>query len=454
MKKFTLTPKQSAAWTLLTNTPKVREILVGGAAGGGKSFFGCLWILKSARKYASTRWVIARKEWTTLATTTLATMLELLPTTGMVKGRDYRTTGGGGSFKITLANGSVILFMHMKHQPSDPNYSRLGGLEITGAFVDEADEVTAKAWEILGSRIRYKITENGLTPKLLGSCNPNKNWIKERFYDQVVANTMPDNRAFVPILLSDNPHADATYPETLSHLNEVDRGRLLNGDWEYATDSLSLFPGAFVEQCWDMRMRNYYAAQDGARRYITADVARQGVDKTVIVAWQGMLAVEARVLLKSTHDDNTTAILGLARKYGVERDQRIIVDADGVGIDEVTSLIKAGYQPFAFHGGSPALHGQKYKNLKSQCYVHLSQQPFGIAPEVYNMLVGGKSVKELISSELGVVKQLVGESRVAVNGKDAQKQLLGRSPDFADCLMQRALPLINPKTTTVSIASF
>jgi hypothetical protein len=45
----------------------------------------------------------------------------------------------------------------------------------------------------------------------------------------------------MPALLSENPHIDAeTYMEALSHLSEIERARLVRGDWS-AKDAGTLF---------------------------------------------------------------------------------------------------------------------------------------------------------------------------------------------------------------------
>jgi hypothetical protein len=61
--------------------------------------------------------------------------------------------------------------------PSDRNFDSLGSLEITFACVDECNMVVEKGVQVLASRIRYKLDEYELTPKILMTCNPAKNWV-------------------------------------------------------------------------------------------------------------------------------------------------------------------------------------------------------------------------------------------------------------------------------------
>jgi len=48
------------------------------------------------------------------------------------------------SSEINFSNGSQIVLKDLFSYPSDPNFDELGSLEITDAFIDEANQVSAK----------------------------------------------------------------------------------------------------------------------------------------------------------------------------------------------------------------------------------------------------------------------------------------------------------------------
>ena len=147
--EFQPTEKQALAFLLLTH-PKfnhLTEIGYGGAAGGGKSFLGCFWILKQALDYPGTAWVIGRKELTNLKKTTLLSFFRVIDVIG-IKANDILEMNSQTNI-INFKNGSKIFLMDMAYQPSDPLYTRFGGLELTGAFVDESNENELQAIEIL-----------------------------------------------------------------------------------------------------------------------------------------------------------------------------------------------------------------------------------------------------------------------------------------------------------------
>ena len=65
------------------------EILYGGAAGGGKSWLGCLWLLASAIEYPGSRWLMGRSRLKTLKETTLNSFFDATKAEGLKVGRDY-----------------------------------------------------------------------------------------------------------------------------------------------------------------------------------------------------------------------------------------------------------------------------------------------------------------------------------------------------------------------------
>ena len=101
--------------------------------------------------------MVGRKQWTDLRETTLNTILKVMAAHEWKEGVHYRINMQ--EKKITLFNGSKILFMALRLEPSDMDYNRLGSYEITYAFVDEAQEVPRKAIDVLKTRMSEKVQE-------------------------------------------------------------------------------------------------------------------------------------------------------------------------------------------------------------------------------------------------------------------------------------------------------
>ena len=68
-----LTIKQAEAMKYLTDGTTT-QLMYGGAAGGGKSYLGCEWLLWNCLAYEGTRWFVARHELAQIRESTIITM--------------------------------------------------------------------------------------------------------------------------------------------------------------------------------------------------------------------------------------------------------------------------------------------------------------------------------------------------------------------------------------------
>lgn len=425
-----LSYKQSLAMEALED-PLISQLLYGGAAGGGKSFLGCYWVIKNCLKYKETRWVIARHQIEKLKKTTLRSFFAVCKMMKLESEVHYRYNVNAKS--ITWYNGSEIFLYDLAHQPSDPDYNFLGSLEITGAFVDECNEITAKAWEVLSTRIRYKLKEYGLKPKLLGTCNPSKNWVYTDFYAKERKGTIEDYKKFIPALVTDNGDIPEEYVVQLSRVTDIPtRERLLNGNWDYDSDPSELMSRQDID--------TMFTDSDKKRKglkYMTIDVARKGKDSTVICLWNGLWCYRVIVLKKKGINELLEEVekLRLSHSIGL---RNIIADEDGVGGGLVDMLGCVGF----INNAKPlpssitkSRAGVNYFNLKSQCYWELAN--FVKEGKIYVNI--DPSNREILIEELAWVKRenMDKEGKLKVIGKDVVKAAIGRSPDFSDAIMMR-----------------
>ena len=222
--EFDLTPKQSLAFIKLKDKTS-KEIGYGGGAGGGKSILGCIWILEQAINYPKTAWLIGRKELTNLKKTTLLSFFQVLDILNIAPDSIFKLNSQTNI--LNFHNGSKVFLMDMSKQPSDPLYTRFGGLELTGAFVDESNENEVMAIEILKTRLgRCMNKEYNLIPKILETFNPSKNHVYMRYYKPFKDNKLPDYRVFITALATDNPYLDHNYIEQLQNADKITKERL------------------------------------------------------------------------------------------------------------------------------------------------------------------------------------------------------------------------------------
>lgn len=425
-----LTLKQTKALDLLEDHSNgITEVLFGGGAGGGKSQLGTYWLAKSALKYPGTRWLMARKDITTLKETTLVSFFDVAKRQGVTSQYAYRENLN----EIRFTNGSVILLKELKYKPGDRDYDSLGSLEITGGFIDEIPQIRQKAWQVAKSRIRYKLDEFGLSPKLLGSCNPSKDWVYPYFYKKSKEGKLEPYKAFVQSLLTDNPHISKHYLDNLLTLDAASRQRLLLGNWEYDEDPTALMPYDAIASV----LTNQHIVP-GPARYITGDIARLGKDKTVLMVWYGWRCMACVELSKSLTNETAMAIRRLCQQHQVPM-SNVVVDEDGVGGGVRDQL--PGCKGFVNNSRALKQKGetQNYRNLKTQCYYRLAEQRVNkkavcFAPDVLN-----SDQAEMLIEELGQVKSKDADKEgvIDIQPKDEVKLALGRSPDYADAMMMR-----------------
>jgi len=411
-----------------------QEILFGGGAGGGKSILGAYWLLKNSFKYPGTRWLMGRSELKTLKETTLNSFFEVARLQGLQATKHYHYNEHKG--QISFPNESIIMLKDLFAYPADPNFDSLGSLEISGAFIDECNQITEKAKNVVKSRIRYRLDENGIIPKMLMTCNPAKNWTYVKFYKKWKDGELEPNKQFIQALVSDNPDISRHYRENLIGLDEVSKQRLLYGNWEYDDDRSALINYDSIVDCFTNT--HVESGQD----FITVDVARFGNDTTVIGHWKGF-----RVRLSQFKGLSITETAGKVREIMAANNipvSRVIADEDGVGGGLVDILKCKGFvnnsmplpNPLKPKGEDGKEKKENYVNLKSQCYFRLAERIN--AAELY-IECSDVTMQEQITQELEQVKQhnMDKDGKRAVVPKDKVKELIGRSPDFSDTLMMR-----------------
>jgi hypothetical protein len=408
--------KQKEALSYLAIDNECRQLLYGGSAGSGKSFLGCDWQIKRRLKYPGTRGLIGRAELKKLRLSTLATFFELCTKYNLIAGKHF--TYNGQDHVINWYNGSQIILMDLADMPSDPDFGRFGSLEITDYFVDEASEVSEKCVNILNSRVRFKLINDN--PKGLLTCNPHKGWLYREFFDAQRNNSIRKDRRFIQALPTDNPHISPVYIESLQMLPDIDRKRLLEGDWDYDETKDRLYE-------YDDLLRCFRPSTTLGDKFITADIARMGDDRTVIAVWNNLHAEKFVVLKHKPINEVVDTINELIKNHSV-RLSNVLVDEDGIGGGAKDYLHCKG-----FLNGSKAVR-DNYMNLKSDCYFKLGELISS------NAITFESTHKDTIVKELEMIRRekIDSDGKLRVTNKEDLKKRHGISPDFADAIMMRA----------------
>lgn len=387
------------------------------------SYLGCAWLINNCFAYPGTRWLMGRSKLSDLKKTTLKTFFDVLTEWGIKPELyNYNQQENIISFPST---GSEIMLKDLFQYPSDFNFDSLGSLELTGAFIDEVNMISEKAKNIVASRIRYKLEQNNLSPKLLMTCNPSKGFIYDQYYRPSQSGTLPKHRKFVQSLVTDNEFISPHYKEQLSRLDEISKRRLLYGEWEYE-NNLALFNYDSI-----LGMFNTEIEPEG-ESYLSIDVARLGKDKTVILIWKGQTVTHIETIDKSTIDQLLTRVTQLRQLHNIST-KNTIVDSDGVGgglADFIPGCV-------SFVNNSRALNGENFSNMKSQVYYKLAEiVNSGLVH--FNCEID-TDVKEKIIQELEMVSahNVDRDGKLQITPKPDIKSQIGRSPDYSDALAMK-----------------
>jgi hypothetical protein len=211
----------------------------------------------------------------------------------------------------------------------------------------------------------------------------------------------------------------------------VAKARLRFGEWEYSDDPNALIEYDAIQDLFT----NEFIAQEG-KKFITVDVARYGIDKTVIRVWHGYRVIRRERKSGLSTAETAALIRSLSVRFGVPVSQ-IVVDEDGVGggvIDQLPRGVKG------FIAGSAPIRPkptEAYENLKAQCAYHLAD------------LVNNRKIFEgpctteernALTADLEQIKEKNADKdgKRGLISKDKVKAILGRSPDDGDTYIMRA----------------
>jgi len=419
---FTPTQKQDKVFEAF-NDADTLELLFGGGIGAAKTYLMASLITIKCLEYPRIRVGLCRNELTTLKKTTVVTLLsEVFPNFGLTQDHyKYNQIEG----KITFFNGSEIILQELRYLPGDPDYTRLGGLLLTFAVIDEAGETEIKGKQVLQSRLgRWLNKDYKIKPMLLLTCNPSRNFLYDDFYVADKEKRLPKWRKFIKATALDNPYLSEDYLTNLRLTlspNEVER--LLHGKWEVEDNPNNLLSLDDIKEMYELST----FVETNKTRYISADIAFKN-DGCVLFVWEGNTVID---IIKLDKDDNVLdTIKSTAMKYNVQT-RNITYDSDGVG-QYINQYLKSAKG--IINNGTP-YKGENYKNLKTQLYFKL-----GELIRAGKIKISTDKYKKELENELMVIRRkekLNTDSKMEINSKQEMKQILGHSPDFADAMAYR-----------------
>lgn len=171
-----------------------------------------------------------------------------------------------------------------------------------------------------------------------------------------------------------------------------------------------------------------------SQKRLGIDVARGGMDSTVIFPRQGLAAFKYATMRNATGPQVAARVLQAKAKWGSELE--FVDDTGGFGGSVIDSLELAGHTPQGIHFSSKSI-SERYFNRRSEMWLEMAEwvKRGGALPNCNQLK------KELVS-----VMYFLKNGKLALEEKDQIKKRLGFSPDRADALaLTFALPDM-PKT--------
>jgi len=349
------TEKQKKALNYLTDHT-TKFLGYGGAAGGGKTYLGCFWIMQLGYYAAGTKYFIGRDSLKDTRDSVLNTWRKLSNEIGF---KEWKYSDN----HIIFDNGTDIEFLDLSLYPQkDPLYERFGSKEYTCGWIEEAAPVNFMAFDVLKSRVgRWMNTEYNIKAKILCSFNPRKTWVDTTFYRPFSKKQETIDTKFVYALPTDNPYLPSDYIESLKNIKDnATRERLLNGNFDYDDDPASLIS---FEDISNLYTNNHV---NGGNKYIVADIARYGSDSAVITVWDGYKLIDFHTFAISSTVEIQNCINSMRSKHQIPA-SNCLADEDGVGGGVVDNCKIKG-----FTNNQRAMNPQ-YQNIKTECGYKLSE---------------------------------------------------------------------------------
>jgi phage terminase large subunit len=319
-----------------------------GTTGSGKSIvmLGLLHLMAS--NINGMKFAVLRKTEKNLKQTTI-------PSYKKVK-KFMRSSGDSYVVDMTAKyprTGSEIIFV-WADVAKDHDLDNVKGLEVTGALIEEANQINVKYFELLKTRIG-RWNNHKCHPFILLNLNPAIGWCKDLFYTPWIEKRLPANHYFLEFdktdveeLVASPDAAEMTdaFISSLNDLPEEERNRFVLNHWDY-----SEIPNQLVQYEWYKNcLVDESMIQKKGRGLLGLDPADQGKDPTVFGEMWGNHIGWWDEYPKQDPGDSGVIAVNKARDLGIKKSD-VIIDGVGVGYGTLNAMKNEKFHPTVFIGG-------------------------------------------------------------------------------------------------------
>jgi hypothetical protein len=174
----------------------------------------------------------------------------------------------------------------------------------------------------------------------------------------------------------------------------------------------------------EQAMERHYTVKDygHSQKRLGVDVARFGLDSTVIFPRQGLAAFKYVKMRDATGPQVAARVIQAKAKWMSEI--TYVDDTGGFGSSVIDSLQLSGHNPVGIHFAARATDG-KYYNKRSEMWLEMAE---------WVKRGGALPPCNQLKKELTAVTYTLKNGKLALEEKDQIKKRLGFSPDIADAL--------------------
>lgn len=387
--------------------------MYGGAKGGGKSYWLCIWMFCMANKYKKSKLFFCRKRSVDFTNTTLETWKKCIPA------NTYKINEQKKKITI-LSTQSVIDYGGL----DDPRLVQsLNSAEYVHIGIDQAEEIDYDSFAMCRGTLRH-IPYGIETPdyQIRLTANPAQCWLKDMF----ILNPQEGFR-FIPALPTDNPFLPPGY---IKNLEEAFKSRpqllaaYLHGSWDDLASA-----NVCIQSSWVAKAVKKMTEYPGTKRIIVNDPARFGDDENVIYVMEKSrdltYIVEEHILEQKSLMDTAGRLVALRIKHDAKL---IAVDSVGMGAGIVDCLNEMGEKVLAICSAAKptsSLKDKKFYNLRAQMWMEAGDKFF-------NGEVSIPDDHKLRGQLSSMTFDYRSNAKILVEAKEDVKQRLGSSPDRAD----------------------
>lgn len=389
-----------------------------GSAGSGKTFLdlGIIHILCS--NINGLRFAIIRKTEKNLKQTTIPSYEQL----------KRKTKSVNDSYIIDMSarykTGSEILFV-WADITKDPDLNNIRGLELTGALIEEANQINVKYFHLLKTRIG-RWNNHKCHQFILLNLNPSVGWCKEIFYDNWVDGTLPERYYFEEFKVSDNDSLHKDYVRGLDDLPEEERKRFVLNRWDYSDIPNQLIKYEWYKQC----VLDQYEIKIGDRAMLAVDPAWEGTDETMLGRMHGSHFGWWEEYAKQDPDFTGDLAVERAKEYNIAQND-IIVDPIGLGAATVLRMRNhLKVEPDLFYAGAAASDMEGLLalfNKRSEAHWFLR--------EFLRKQEGTFHHHPRFQKQVLAIKYIIDEKKIKIIGKKEIKKDIHESPGYVDIAM-------------------